>query len=93
MRSFAERTAMNTPIQGSAADIIKVAMVKVHEYLKENNMKSKILLQVHDEIILDVVEDELSIVKNILKEYMEKAIQLRVPLVVDLKQGYTWEEL
>ena len=84
---------MNTPIQGSAADIIKVAMVKVHEYLKENNMKSKILLQVHDEIILDVVEDELSIVKNILKEYMEKAIQLRVPLVVDLKQGYTWEEL
>jgi DNA polymerase-1 len=93
LRSFAERTAMNTPIQGSAADIIKVAMVKVHEYLKENNMKSKILLQVHDEIILDVVEDELSIVKNILKEYMEKAIQLRVPLVVDLKQGYTWEEL
>lgn len=93
LRSFAERTAMNTPIQGSAADIIKVAMVKVYRHLKENNLKAKILLQVHDELILDVPEDELSIVKQILKQDMENAIPLKVPLVVDFTQGYTWEEL
>ncbi|HHV18887.1 MAG TPA: DNA polymerase I, partial [Thermoanaerobacterales bacterium] len=93
LRSFAERTAMNTPIQGSAADIIKVAMVKVYNHLKQNNLKAKILLQVHDEIILDVPEDELSIVKKILKEDMENAIPLQVPIVVDFTQGYTWEEL
>ncbi len=93
LRSFAERTAMNTPIQGSAADIIKVAMVKVYNHLKQNNLKAKILLQVHDEIILDVPEDELSIVKQILKQDMENAILLKVPLVVDFMQGYTWEEL
>lgn len=93
LRSFAERTAMNTPIQGSAADIIKVAMVKVYTHLKQNNLKAKILLQVHDELILDVPEDELSIVKGILKQHMENAIPLKVPLVVDFTQGYTWEEL
>ena len=83
---------MNTH-QGSAADIIKVAMVKVYNHLKQNNLKAKILLQVHDEIILDVPEDELSIVKKILKEDMENAIPLQVPIVVDFTQGYTWEEL
>lgn len=93
LRSFAERTAMNTPIQGSAADIIKVAMVKVYRHLREKNLKAKIILQVHDELILDVPEDELSIVKEILKTDMENAIPLRVPLVVDFTQGYTWEEL
>jgi len=93
LRSFAERTAMNTPIQGSAADIIKIAMVKVYKHLKENNLKAKILLQVHDELILDVPEDELSTVKQILKQDMENAIPLKVPLVVDFTQGYTWEEL
>ncbi|MDD4569899.1 MAG: DNA polymerase I, partial [Tepidanaerobacteraceae bacterium] len=93
LRSFAERTAMNTPIQGSAADIIKVAMVKVHDYLRSYDLKSKILLQVHDELILNVPKEELPVVKNMLKEYMEKAIPLKVPLVVDFTQGYTWEEL
>ena len=93
LRSFAERTAMNTPIQGSAADIIKDAMVKVYRHLREKNLKAKIILQVHDELILDVPEDELSIVKEILKTDMENAIPLRVPLVVDFTQGYTWEEL
>jgi len=93
LRSFAERTAMNTPIQGSAADIIKVAMVKVYRHLKERNLKAKILLQVHDELILDVPEDELPLVKEILKRDMENAIPLKVPLVVDFTQGYTWEEL
>ncbi|NLZ54480.1 MAG: DNA polymerase I, partial [Thermoanaerobacteraceae bacterium] len=81
------------PIQGSAADIIKIAMVKVYKHLKENNLKAKILLQVHDELILDVPENELSIVKQILKHDMENAIPLKVPLVVDFTQGYTWEEL
>lgn len=84
---------MNTPIQGSAADIIKVAMVKVHDYLRSYDLKSKILLQVHDELILNVPKEELPVVKNMLKEYMEKAIPLKVPLVVDFTQGYTWEEL
>lgn len=93
LRSFAERTAMNTPIQGSAADIIKVAMVKIYRHLKEHNLKAKILLQVHDELILDVPEEELSLVKGILKEDMENAIPLKVPLVVDFTHGFTWEEL
>ncbi len=93
LRSFAERAAMNTPIQGSAADIIKVAMVKVYNHLKQNNFKTKLLLQVHDEIILNVPKTELLPVKQILKQDMENAISLKVPLVVDFTQGYTWEEL
>lgn len=93
IRSFAERTAMNTPIQGSAADIIKVAMVKVYNQLKLNNLKTKLLLQVHDELIFDVPVEELSIVKKIVKENMENALSLKVPLIVDFTEGYTWEEL
>ncbi|MDN5311161.1 MAG: polymerase [Thermoanaerobacteraceae bacterium] len=93
LRSFAERVAMNTPIQGSAADIIKVAMVKVYRDLKKAHLKSKMLLQVHDELILDVPKDELPVVREILRNDMEKAIPLKVPLVVDFKTGYTWEDL
>jgi DNA polymerase-1 len=93
LRSFAERVAMNTPIQGSAADIIKVAMVKVYRDLKQNNLKAKILLQVHDELIFDVPEEELEDVKRIVKYDMENAIPLKVPLLVDIKVGHTWEEL
>lgn len=93
LRSFAERTAMNTPIQGSAADIIKVAMVNIYRHIKQKDLKARILLQVHDELILDVPEEELSLVKDILKHHMENAINLRVPLLVDFTEGYTWEEL
>ncbi len=93
VRSFAERAAMNTPIQGSAADIIKVAMVKVYEYLKRNKMKTRLVLQIHDELILDVPKDELSEVKKAVKYHMENAVLLKVPLVVDMKQAYTWDEL
>jgi DNA polymerase-1 len=93
VRSFAERAAMNTPIQGSAADIIKVAMVKVYEYLKRNNMQTKLVLQIHDELILDVPKDELSEVKKAVKYHMENAVLLKVPLIVDMKQAYTWDEL
>ncbi|GLI50452.1 DNA polymerase [Tepidanaerobacter syntrophicus] len=93
LRSFAERTAVNTPIQGSAADIIKIAMVNVYKALKENGLGAKILLQVHDELILDSRQEELSKVKDILKDCMEHAFSLKVPLTVDIHQGYTWEEL
>ncbi|WP_273039600.1 DNA polymerase I [Tepidanaerobacter syntrophicus] len=93
LRSFAERTAVNTPIQGSAADIIKIAMVNVYKALKENGLGTKILLQVHDELILDSRQEELSKVKDILKDCMEHAFSLKVPLTVDIHQGYTWEEL
>lgn len=93
LRSFSERTAVNTPIQGSAADIIKIAMVNVYKALKENELSAKILLQVHDELILDSRQEELSKVKDILKDCMEHAFSLKVPLTVDIHQGYTWEEL
>jgi DNA polymerase-1 len=93
IRSFAERAAMNTPIQGSAADIIKIAMIKVYEYLEQNNLKTKLVLQIHDELILDVPKNELSEVKQAVKHHMENAVLLKVPLLVDLKQAYTWGEL
>ncbi|AOZ77358.1 DNA polymerase I [Clostridium pasteurianum] len=90
--SFGERLAMNTPIQGSAADIIKLAMVKVYNKLKEENLKSTIILQVHDELILNVYKDEIEVVKKLVKEEMENAIELKVPLEVDINIGETWYE-
>jgi DNA polymerase-1 len=90
VRSLGERLAMNTPIQGSAADIIKISMIKVYERLKEEKLKSKLILQVHDELILEVYKDEVEIVENIVKESMENAIKLDVPLVVDINTGNNW---
>ncbi len=90
LRSSAERIARNTPIQGSAADIIKLAMIKVYNALNENNLKSKLILQVHDELILNVPMDELDQVKAILKDSMENAIELCVPLNVDMNTGGSW---
>lgn len=90
VRSFGERTAMNTPIQGSAADIIKIAMIKVYRALKEGNYKSKLLLQVHDELLIEAYEDEIEDVKILLKENMESAIDLIVPLSVDMNVGVNW---
>ncbi|MTI68796.1 MAG: DNA polymerase I [Firmicutes bacterium] len=92
VRSFGERTAMNTPIQGSAADIIKIAMLKVHNELKNKNMKSKLILQVHDELIIETHNDEIDEVKNLLKNLMENAIKLNVPLKVDMNIGDNWYE-
>ncbi|AFK87149.1 MULTISPECIES: DNA polymerase I [Thermoanaerobacterium] len=89
-RSFGERMAMNTPIQGSAADIIKMSMVKVYNELKERGLKSRLILQVHDELIIDTHPDEVEIVKGLLKSIMENVIKLRVPLVVDIGQGKNW---
>ncbi|WP_026884814.1 DNA polymerase I [Clostridium akagii] len=88
--SFGERLAMNTPIQGSAADIIKIAMVKVYNRLKKEKLKTTIVLQVHDELILNVYEEEQETVANIVKNEMENAIELKVPLEVDINLGKTW---
>ena len=90
IRSFAERTAMNTPIQGSAADIIKLAMINMSERLKREGLKSKMLLQVHDELIFEVPPEELEIMKKIVPDEMENAISLNVPLKVDYNYGPTW---
>jgi DNA polymerase-1 len=90
LRSAAERTARNTPIQGSAADIIKLAMIKVYRALKDNAMASKLILQVHDELILNVPEGEMEKAKTILKEAMETAYPLNVPLKVDMNTGVSW---
>lgn len=89
-RSFAERTAMNTPIQGSAADVIKLAMIQMDRRLKEEQLKSRMLLQVHDELIFEVPEDELGIMEQIVPEVMGKAIHLKVPLSVECAYGSTW---
>ncbi|AEM78390.1 LOW QUALITY PROTEIN: 5'-3' exonuclease, resolvase-like domain-containing protein [Thermoanaerobacter wiegelii Rt8.B1] len=89
-RSQAERLAMNAPIQGSAADIIKMAMVKVYEDFKKLQLKSQLILQVHDELVVDTYKDEVEIVKKILKENMENVIKLKVPLVVEIGIGPNW---
>ncbi|MCA1063661.1 DNA polymerase I [Rossellomorea aquimaris] len=90
LRSFAERTAMNTPIQGSAADIIKKAMIDMAARLKEENLQSRLLLQVHDELIFEAPEEEIETLKKIVPEVMENAMELEVPLKVDYSYGQTW---
>ncbi len=91
-RSFGERVAMNMPIQGTAADIIKIAMVKVYYRLKEENLKSRLILQVHDELLIEAHKDEKDIVRKILKEEMENAVSLKTPLEVDIHEGNDWYE-
>jgi DNA polymerase I len=90
LRSFAERTAMNTPIQGSAADIIKKAMIDMADALKKQGLKTKLLLQVHDELIFEAPQDELEILKKLVPDIMENALELKVPLKVDYAYGSTW---
>jgi DNA polymerase-1 len=92
VRALGERLAMNTPIQGSAADIIKLAMVNVYNELKKQHLKSTLILQVHDELIINVYKDELEKVKNIVKNEMEKVLELKVPLEVDINIGKNWYE-
>jgi len=93
LRNFGERTAMNTPIQGSAADIIKLAMVNIHHELAEHNFKSKMILQVHDELIFDSYPDEIDRLKELVRHCMENALILDVPLVVDIKIGPNWYDV
>jgi len=90
IRSFAERTAMNTPIQGSAADIIKKAMIDMDEALKDQGLKTRLLLQVHDELIFEAPEDEVEILKKLVPDVMENALELKVPLKVEYSYGPTW---
>jgi DNA polymerase-1 len=90
VQSLGERLAMNAPIQGSAADVIKIAMVKVYDRLIKEKLKSSLILQVHDELILNVYKDEIDIIKNLVKEEMEKVLELSVPLEVDINIGDTW---
>ncbi|MBT8270186.1 MAG: hypothetical protein HKO96_03565, partial [Flavobacteriaceae bacterium] len=88
----AERNAVNAPIQGSAADIIKIAMIRIHDKLRSGNYKTKMLLQVHDELVFDVYKPELDVIQPIIKQEMENAFELKVPLVVDIGVGTNWLE-
>ena len=92
VRSFGERTALNTPIQGSAADIIKLAMINVENELKKRKLESKLILQVHDELIIDAPENEVLEVKEILKDKMENAVKMSCPLKADINVGKNWFE-
>ena len=92
MRSFGERVAMNAPIQGSAADIIKIAMVMVYNQLEKHKMKSRLILQVHDELIIETYIDEKDKVEEILKNCMENAVTLDVPLLAEVRSGKSWYE-
>ena len=91
--SFGERMALNTPVQGTSADIIKIAMINVSKKLKEQNLKAKILLQVHDDLLLEVPKEEEKIVINMLKYEMEHSVKLDVPLLVEVKVGTNWAEM
>jgi len=90
VRSYAERNAINYPIQGSAADIIKVAMVNIDRCLTEESFKTRMLLQVHDELVFEVPENELEAVKELIRVEMESAVELDVPLKVDIGVGANW---
>ncbi|MBE5821834.1 MAG: DNA polymerase I [Clostridiales bacterium] len=90
IRGFGQRVAMNAPVQGTAADIIKIAMINVYNTMKERGLKSKLIMQIHDELIIEAYEDEVEEAKNILIECMENALKLNVPLKVDSKVGLSW---
>ena len=90
IRNLGKRLAMNTPIQGSAADIIKIAMIKVSERLKKEDLKSKLILQVHDELIIEATEDEKEYIKVLLQEEMQNAYKMKVELKVEINTGQSW---
>ncbi len=92
-RSFGERVAMNMPVQGTAADIIKIAMVKVYNRMKKEGLKSQLVLQVHDELLIEAYKDEIEKVSEILQEEMENAVNISVPLVAEVHSGDTWYDV
>jgi DNA polymerase-1 len=92
LRSFGERTAMNHPMQGTAADIIKIAMVRVAERLREEGLRSKLVLQIHDELDFEVPLDEVEVLSDLVRRTMEGVCELRVPLVADVSVGANWAE-
>jgi len=93
VREAAERMAINMPVQGTSADIIKVAMIDLDRELAQRKLKSKMLLQVHDELVFEVPEDELELMRNLVPEIMSQALKLSVPLKVDVKVGHNWGEM
>jgi DNA polymerase I len=93
LRGFAERTAVNTPLQGTAADLIKIAMIRIDADLRERKLRSRMLLQVHDELVFEVPEDEVNTVKRLVSERMESVYELKVPLKVDVGVGLNWRDL
>jgi DNA polymerase-1 len=92
-RGFAERTAVNTPLQGTAADLIKIAMIRIDEALRERDLKARMTLQVHDELVFEVPEQELEIVQSLVREHMERVHELAVPLLVEMGVGANWRDL
>ncbi len=92
-RSFAERTAMNTPIQGSAADIIKIAMIRMKEEIKQRQLQARMLLQIHDELVFEAPAEEIPVLQKLVPQVMDSAVQLNVPLKVESKVGDTWYDL
>jgi DNA polymerase-1 len=92
MRGFAERNAINAPIQGSAADIIKLAMIRIHEWLIKENLQTRMIMQVHDELVFDVHKSELEIVMPKVIEMMENVVDLEVPMKVEAGTGNNWLE-
>ncbi len=92
-RGFAERTAVNTPLQGTAADLIKIAMIRIDEGIRDRGLKSRMTLQVHDELVFEVPEVELDVMRSLVREYMEKVHPLSVPLVVEIGVGRNWRDL
>jgi DNA polymerase-1 len=93
IRQFAERQAINTPIQGSASDLIKLAMVEIHKHIKNKNLKAKMILQIHDELVFDVGKQELKEMEELIKDRMENVLKLDVPIKVDIKKGKNWLEM
>jgi DNA polymerase-1 len=93
LRGFAERTAVNTPLQGSAADLIKIAMIRIERLLDAKELKTRMTLQVHDELLFDAPEAEVDEVRDVVRHKMENVIQLSVPLVADVGVGTNWRDL
>jgi DNA polymerase-1 len=93
LRGFAERTAVNTPLQGTAADLIKIAMIRIDAAIRERGLKSRMTLQVHDELVFEVPEGELDVMRSLVKELMENAHPLTVPLLVEIGVGPNWRDL
>jgi DNA polymerase-1 len=93
MRGFAERTAVNTPLQGTAADLIKIAMIQIDQELRSRKLQSRILLQVHDELLFEVPANELDLVRQLVREKMESVHPLSVPLLVELGVGPNWRDV
>jgi DNA polymerase-1 len=93
IRAEAERQAMNTPVQGSAADLIKKAMIDLHRELKDRALRGRLILQIHDELLLEVPEDEAEETRSLVREVMEGALRLEVPLVVEARVGASWADV